>query len=141
MAAVVQTVVTALIVLSGFVLFTGAFISGTREALDPVIAVPATGILLIVIMVPASECSLRTRDQPPPVTRFGALLGHVQEFLPDPFPRNRTYEIATHLLSGSAIFSHRKPRLYSGYQMVLNRRARGCLEPPCRYTSAHSHLP
>ena len=52
-AAVVQTVVTAVVVLSGFVLFAGAFISGTREALDPVIAVPTTGILLVVIMVPA----------------------------------------------------------------------------------------
>ena len=52
-AAIVQTIVTCIILLSGIVLFTGAAIGGSAVHLDPLIAIPASGILLIVIMVPA----------------------------------------------------------------------------------------
>ena len=52
-AAVVQGVVTTVIFLSGVVLFTGAGSFGDIELARPWIAEPATGILAVLIMVPA----------------------------------------------------------------------------------------
>jgi len=52
-AAIVQTVVTAAILAAGVVLVTGAFVGGSLTTAEPFIAVPAVGILSVVIMVPA----------------------------------------------------------------------------------------
>ena len=52
-AAIVQGVVTIAIFVSGLVLFTGAAGFGLPELAEPRIAVPATGILTVLIMVPA----------------------------------------------------------------------------------------
>ena len=52
-AAIVQSIVTAAILLSGVVLFAGAVGFGAPELAEPKIAVPATGILTVLIMVPA----------------------------------------------------------------------------------------
>ncbi len=52
-AALVQGIVTIAIFASGVVLITGALGSGSPELAKPAIAVPATGILSVLIMVPA----------------------------------------------------------------------------------------
>ena len=52
-AAIVQGVVTTMIFVSGVVLFSGAVGFGSPELAKPPIAVPATGILSVLIMVPA----------------------------------------------------------------------------------------
>ena len=52
-AAIVQGIVTTMIFVSGVVLFSGAVGFGSPEMASPPIAVPATGILSVLIMVPA----------------------------------------------------------------------------------------
>ena len=52
-AAIVQGIVTTMIFVSGVVLFSGAVGFGSPEMAKPPIAVPATGILSVLIMVPA----------------------------------------------------------------------------------------
>jgi basic amino acid/polyamine antiporter, APA family len=52
-AAVVQTIVTLLIVCAGVLLITGAAFNGQAANAEPWIATPATGILAVLIMVPA----------------------------------------------------------------------------------------
>ncbi len=52
-AAIVQGIVTALIFISGIVLFSGALGFGSLELAQPPVAVPAAGILSVLIMVPA----------------------------------------------------------------------------------------
>ena len=52
-AAIVQGVVTAVIFVAGLVLFTGAVGFGSLELAEPAIAAPASGILSVLIMVPA----------------------------------------------------------------------------------------
>jgi amino acid transporter len=53
MAAFVQTVVTAIIILSGILLVTGAAFNGAAANAQPWITTPASGILVVLIMVPA----------------------------------------------------------------------------------------
>ena len=52
-AAIVQSIVTAAILLAGAVLFTGAFANGDLANAKPLIAMPVTGILTVLIMAPA----------------------------------------------------------------------------------------
>jgi amino acid transporter len=52
-AAFMQMLVTGLIILSGALLFSGAAAFGNLENTQPLIATPATGILAVLIMVPA----------------------------------------------------------------------------------------
>ncbi len=52
-AAVVQTVVTGLIVCAGILLFTGAAVNGEIANAEPWIATPISGVLAVLIMVPA----------------------------------------------------------------------------------------
>jgi amino acid transporter len=52
-AAFMQTLVTGLIILSGALLISGAAAFGNLENTQPLIATPATGILAVLIMVPA----------------------------------------------------------------------------------------
>ena len=52
-AAIVQTVITALIFLAGLLLLTGATFNGDAANAEPWIATPASGILAVLIMVPA----------------------------------------------------------------------------------------
>ena len=52
-AAFVQSVVTALIFLAGLVLFTGAGLFGSAANAEPWLPTPVTGILTVLIMVPA----------------------------------------------------------------------------------------
>lgn len=52
-AARFQTVVTAVIIASGVLLFTGALSFGSPANAEPWIAAPASGILVVLIMVPA----------------------------------------------------------------------------------------
>ena len=52
-AARFQTIAFALIVISGIALLTGAFSFGTLDNAQPWVATPATGILSVLIMVPA----------------------------------------------------------------------------------------
>ncbi len=52
-AAFVQTCVTAVIFLAGLTLFTGAALGGSVEHAQPWLATPASGVLLVLIMVPA----------------------------------------------------------------------------------------
>jgi len=52
-AAFMQTLVTGLIILSGALLISGAATFGNLENTQPLIATPATGILAVLIMVPA----------------------------------------------------------------------------------------
>ena len=52
-AAVVQVVVTGLIICAGLLLITGAAFNGDPANAEPWIATPATGILAVLIMVPA----------------------------------------------------------------------------------------
>ena len=52
-AAIVQSIVTAAILLAGAVLFSGAFAGGNMSNAQPLIATPATGILTVLIMAPA----------------------------------------------------------------------------------------
>ncbi len=52
-AAFVQTLVTCLILLAGFVLISGAAIHGEAANAEPWLASPASGILVVLIMVPA----------------------------------------------------------------------------------------
>ncbi|MBM4203469.1 MAG: amino acid permease [Gammaproteobacteria bacterium] len=52
-AAIFQTIATGLILLSGLVLITGAVSFGSLDNATPWIAIPATGILTVLIMVPA----------------------------------------------------------------------------------------
>ncbi len=78
-ASVVQSVVTAMIVASGVVLFTGAFASGSLAVAEPLIAVPATGILVVLIMVPAMLVGFDVLPQSAeevdlPAKRIGLLL-------------------------------------------------------------------
>ena len=51
--ALFQTTATAVIIISGLVLVTGSFALGHIENAQPWIAAPATGILTVLIMVPA----------------------------------------------------------------------------------------
>jgi APA family basic amino acid/polyamine antiporter len=53
MAAFVQTTVTILIVLSGVLLITGAAFNGEVQNAEPWIATPSSGILVVLVMVPA----------------------------------------------------------------------------------------
>ena len=78
-ASVVQSVVTAVILTAGVVLFVGAVANGSAATAMPAIATPATGILSVVIMVPALLVgfdvlpqSAEEIDLPP--RRIGALL-------------------------------------------------------------------
>lgn len=52
-AAILQTLVTALIICSGVLLITGAVVFGELENTKPLIATPANGIVAVLIMVPA----------------------------------------------------------------------------------------
>lgn len=52
-AARVQNMVTLMILLAGLLLFTGALGYGQLETAKPLIATPATGVLVVMIMVPA----------------------------------------------------------------------------------------
>ncbi|MEZ5596086.1 MAG: APC family permease [Pseudomonadales bacterium] len=52
-AAIFQTVATLLIVVAGLLLITGAIAFGETANAEPWIAIPATGILSVLIMVPA----------------------------------------------------------------------------------------
>ncbi len=52
-AAFMQTLVTGLIILSGALLISGAAAFGNLENTQPLIATPASGILAVLIMVPA----------------------------------------------------------------------------------------
>jgi len=52
-AAIMQTMVTGLIVLSGGLLVSGAAAFGNLENAQPFVATPATGIIAVLIMVPA----------------------------------------------------------------------------------------
>lgn len=52
-AAFVQTMVTILVVLAGLLLITGAVMNGDAANAEPWIATPASGILTVLIMVPA----------------------------------------------------------------------------------------
>lgn len=52
-AAIVQSIVTAMILLAGLVLFTGAAAHGDLANATPLIATPATGVLTVLIMAPA----------------------------------------------------------------------------------------
>lgn len=52
-AAFMQTLVTGLIVVSGALLISGAAAFGSVEKTQPLIATPATGMLAVLIMVPA----------------------------------------------------------------------------------------
>jgi len=52
-AALVQTVVTVLIILAGLLLITGAAFNGQAQHAEPWIATPASGMLVVLIMVPA----------------------------------------------------------------------------------------
>ena len=78
-AGFVQAVVTIAIVAAGVVLFVGAFGAGSIDTARPLIAVPAVGILTVVIMVPAMLVgfdvlpqSAEEIDLPP--QRIGSLL-------------------------------------------------------------------
>ena len=52
-AAILQTIVTVLIVMAGILLITGAAFNGDPAHAQPWIAEPSTGILAVLIMVPA----------------------------------------------------------------------------------------
>ncbi len=52
-AALVQSVVTVLIILAGVVLITGAAFNGDAARAEPWLAEPVSGILVVLIMVPA----------------------------------------------------------------------------------------
>lgn len=52
MAAVVQTIVTLVILFAGVVLFSGAFVGGQATHLDPLFGEGINGILIVLIMVP-----------------------------------------------------------------------------------------
>lgn len=52
-AAIVQSIVTGMILLAGLVLFTGAAAHGDLANATPLIATPATGVLTVLIMAPA----------------------------------------------------------------------------------------
>ena len=52
-AAIVQTVVTGLIVCAGLLLFAGAAFNGDIANAEPWIATPVSGVLAVLIMVPA----------------------------------------------------------------------------------------
>jgi len=52
-AAIVQTIVTGLIIFAGVVLISGAAFNGEAARAEPWLATPATGILVVLIMVPA----------------------------------------------------------------------------------------
>ena len=52
-ASIVQSIVTAGILAAGVVLFVGAASNGSLATATPTIAAPATGILVVVVMVPA----------------------------------------------------------------------------------------
>lgn len=78
-AAIVQTVITGVIVFSGVVLMVGAAAFGTEESLHPFIGIPATGILVILIMVPAYMVGFDVLPQSAeelnvPLQRVGRLL-------------------------------------------------------------------
>ena len=52
MAAVVQTIVTLVILAAGVVLFTGAVVQGEASNLEPLFGFGASGVLVVLIMVP-----------------------------------------------------------------------------------------
>ena len=52
-ASIVQSIVTAAILLAGVVLFTGAFVNGELANAQPFLATPASGVLVVLIMAPA----------------------------------------------------------------------------------------
>ena len=52
-AAILQTVVTGVILVSGLLLLSGAAVFGELEHAQPLIATPASGIVAVLIMVPA----------------------------------------------------------------------------------------
>ena len=52
-AAIAQTIVTGLIVCAGLLLFSGAAFNGQLANAEPWIATPASGVLAVLIMVPA----------------------------------------------------------------------------------------
>ena len=52
-AAILQSIVTVLIVISGVLLISGAALFGEFENAKPLLATPATGIISVLIMVPA----------------------------------------------------------------------------------------
>ncbi len=52
-AAFLQSVVTAIIFLAGLLLFSGAALNGSLANAEPWLATPASGILVVLVMVPA----------------------------------------------------------------------------------------
>ena len=52
-AAIVQSIITGTILVAGVLLVTGALGNGSFANAEPLIAVPATGVLTVLIMVPA----------------------------------------------------------------------------------------
>ena len=75
----VQMVVTVAIVAAGVVLFVGAFANGSVETARPLVAMPAVGILSVVIMVPAMLVGFDVLPQSAeeidlPAKRIGVLL-------------------------------------------------------------------
>ncbi len=75
----VQIVATTMIALAGILLFVGAFANGSVETARPFVAVPAVGILSVVIMVPAMLVGFDVLPQSAeeidlPARRIGVLL-------------------------------------------------------------------
>ena len=52
-AAILQTIVTAMIIACGLVLIFGASVQGELTNAAPLLATPTNGILMVLIMVPA----------------------------------------------------------------------------------------
>ncbi|RZO71120.1 MAG: amino acid permease [OM182 bacterium] len=52
-AAIMQTIVTVIIIVSGILLLSGALVFGNLDNAKPLLATPATGIITVLIMVPA----------------------------------------------------------------------------------------
>ena len=78
-AALVQSLVTGLVVVTGVVLITGALANGSLTTAQPLIAEPAVGILSVVIMVPAMLVGFDVLPQSAeevdlPAKRIGVLL-------------------------------------------------------------------
>jgi amino acid transporter len=78
-AAIAQTIVTAVIAVAGLLLFTGAVSFGSLDNAQPLIATPATGILSVLIMVPAMLVGFDVIPQSAeeidlPAKRIGTLL-------------------------------------------------------------------
>ena len=130
-AAFVQTAITGAILLAGIVLIVGAGTHGEWSNAQPLIAVPATGVLSVLIMVPALMVGFDVLPQSAEENRPAA---EPHRLAPDRIVGAGRAVVRRHFL-------RRRPRIGRGRTRCIHRgdrgRGHGALERPLGRRAAH----